>query len=524
MNSISEILFKASHLYKSNPALKISNRIISYDELNSKALSVSAFLLELGAMNETIGLVGQRKPSTYFGLLGIIYSGNNYTPLNPKYNPSRLKEIIKDARIRFFVGAAEDIEMLEKVLGYQFPNLNVVVPEEELSKGEKWISISSLDLKNKNLPILSNEKDLAYLLYTSGSTGIPKGVKVSHVNIIAFIQGMTSIYKLEPGFRASQVFDLSFDPSVSDIFFTWFNGGLLCVLPEEEMLMPSEFIKREKIEFWNSVPSLASFMNRMGQLTPNCFPNLKYSMFCGEQFPKKIADAWRLAAPNSSIENLYGPTETTIYISRYVYKKEDSFREFKNSIIPIGQPLPGQEVAIVDEKGCKVSYGEICFKGKQVTSGYLNDEIKTNQVFVNFDWDHENTGKWYKTGDIGFINETGDLECVGRRDSQIKIGGRRIEIGEIESVMSKFPQTSDAIVVAIKDENGAVTGVVAFVSKPVSKEEIAAIRRDSVSLIEKVFFPKNIYTIDEFPLNPSGKIDRKSLEKIASKMISSKSQ
>jgi acyl-CoA synthetase (AMP-forming)/AMP-acid ligase II len=296
-------------------------------------------------------------------------------------------------------------------------------------------------------------------------------------------------------------------------------------LPEEEMLMPSEFIKREKIEFWNSVPSLVSFMNKMGQLTPNCFPDLKYSMFCGEQFPKQIADAWRKAAPNSTIENLYGPTEATIYISRYVYKNEDSSMEFKNSIVPIGQPLPGQLVAIVDEEGNKVGKGEtgeICFKGKQVTNGYLHDELKTNQVFVNFEWDNNKSGKWYRTGDLGFVNNAGDVECIGRRDSQIKLGGRRIEIGEIESVLSRFVHTSDAVVVAVRDENDIVTGCVAFTSNLISKEEESNIRKESMSLIERVFFPKNIYYIESFPLNPSGKIDRKTLAQMAKERMSSK--
>ena len=134
---------------------------------------------------------------------------------------------------------------------------------------------------------------------------------------------MSDIYKIDPGFNASQTFDLSFDPSVSDILFTWYKNGILCVLPEKEMLVPTDFIIREKINFWNSVHSIANFMIKTGNLNPKSFPNLKHSMFCGEQFSTHIAKSWRIAAPNSTIENLYGPTETTIYITRYIYTKED---------------------------------------------------------------------------------------------------------------------------------------------------------------------------------------------------------
>ena len=520
MSTLSEIIFEAAHSYKSLTAIKVGSREISYDELNNKALAVASILNALGAKGATIGLVGQRKVSSYTGILGILYSGCHYTPINPSYSAARLQAIIQDAGIRFLVGDVDDLLKLGSVLPEDiFPPV-VIVPEGNVPAGKKWISIP--DTSSLLKPINAGIEELAYLLYTSGSTGAPKGVKVSHNNITAFLKSMTALYKLEPGFRASQTFDFSFDPSVSDMFFTWSQGGQLCILPEEEMMLPSEYIRREKITYWNSVPSLATFMSKMGQLSKNCFPDLQYSMFCGEQFPKYIADLWKQAAPNSTIENLYGPTEATIYISRYEYKKEDEGKFFKNSIIPIGHPFPQNEVAIVDDEGKKVvdgDTGEICFKGKQVTEGYLNDEVKTNAVFVNFDWDTKES-KWYRTGDLGFYNEDGYVECIGRRDSQMKLGGRRIEIGEIEFVLAKFPATIGAVVVPLRDTNDIVTGCVAFITTTLSKEEENAIRNESASLLERVFFPKKIITIEKFPLSASGKIDRKSLAALAKELSS----
>jgi acyl-CoA synthetase (AMP-forming)/AMP-acid ligase II len=253
-------------------------------------------------------------------------------------------------------------------------------------------------------------------------------------------------------------------------------------------------------------------MKKMDYLSNGVFPSIEYSMFCGEQFPKHYADAWRVAAPNSTIENLYGPTEATIYTSRYLYSKSEEKELFCNNIIPIGEAFPSMRIEIINESSDKENsgeIGEIVYKGPQVTQGYLNDKNKTNHVFVQFDWD-KSGDIWYKSGDLGFLNESGSIECIGRKDNQIKLGGRRIEIGEIEAVLSKF-KPLQVVVVAIKSDDQITTGCVAFTMSEISKEEQILIRQNSMQHLEQVFFPKKIVTIDEFPRSPSGKIDRKAL-------------
>jgi acyl-coenzyme A synthetase/AMP-(fatty) acid ligase len=297
------------------------------------------------------------------------------------------------------------------------------------------------------------------------------------------------------------------------MFFTWMQGGILCVLPEEESLIPFDYIQREKITFWNSVPTVAIFMHKMGYLKPGCFPDLTHSMFCGEQFPQHIGDAWRKAAPNSSIENLYGPTEATIYISRYIYTKIDEKNKFKNGIVPIGRPFLSHDVAIIGDDSRRASpgkSGEIVFTGPQITRGYLHDKEKTDRVFVSFDWD-EKGRTWYKTGDLGFINSNGDLECIGRIDNQVKLAGRRIELGEIEAALRKYPQLQDAVVVPIFDEAKVVCACVAFTTNLLTESNETSIRKDIVQYLERVFFPKKIIHIELFPTTESGKTDRKTL-------------
>lgn len=500
-------------------AIKIRSRVISYEELVHKAKQVAHTLLNNGAQNETIGIVGQRSPSSYIATLGILLAGCNFTPINHKLTSTRIESVIKAANVKYFVGDIDDFLALELVSKNEGNRKYVVVEDEvTLGLGSKFIACNTVNTAFDE--ILHNSSDmekLAYILFTSGSTGTPKGVKVTHKNIFSFIKNMAQIYPLDPGFRASQTFDLSFDPAISDIFFTWFKCGTLCVLPEKEIMLPADFIVRERITFWNSIPSIAHFMIKTGNLKPGLFPELTHSMFCGEQFPQHVADAWQIAAPNSSVENLYGPTEATIYITNFKYKAAAQTTRFKNGIIPIGSVFPNHKVALIDNKLQRVKsgdVGEIVFSGSQITNGYINDKNKTESSFVRFNWDNNKT-LWYRTGDLGFFNVDGQLECIGRIDSQIKLAGRRIELGEIESVLSNFSHTRGAVVVPLRDDAKVAIGCVAFILGNVDQDKVKRIRDDSKKFLDRVFFPRQIHSIEEFPKTQSGKIDRGALERIA---------
>jgi non-ribosomal peptide synthetase component F len=296
------------------------------------------------------------------------------------------------------------------------------------------------------------------------------------------------------------------------MFYTWSNGGTLCVVPEKEMLMPSDFIVNEKIDVWSSVPSIGSFMLSIGALEKGIFSNLKIVRFAGEPLSKKMAEAWQDAAPKSLIENHYGPTEATIDVTSFCYTNCDTKTTFSQGV-PIGRPMKNMTIEIIDSNTEKVARGvtgELVYKGPQITKGYLNDKDKTDSVFVQFDWD-KSGDIWYKSGDLGFYNKDDNIEYSGRKDNQIKLGGRRIEIGEIEAVLSKFISLQDIVIVAIKDENQITTGCVAFTMNEINKEEQMRIRQESMQYLEQVFFPKKIITIKGFPRLSSGKIDRKEL-------------
>lgn len=519
MSSLAKILYNRFKEYSNLKSIRISNDEVSYSDLNLNALKIASLINRLKLKNETIAVIGQRNFTSYFAILGIIYSGCNYTPISLKFNKKKISSILKDCKIKMLIGTKADINEIEKILISQNNShfVKYLVHEATEKKNGKFLKFNYKEEKPLKEPIKSNYLDLLYILFTSGSTGKPKGVMVSNKNVISYLKALSHIWPIKPGFKASQFHEFSFDPSVSDLFFTWLNGGILCVVPEEELMMPYEFIRRESIQIWSSVPTVFNFIYRLKLLIPNIFPSLIKIRFAGEPLQQELADACLKAAPNAQVENHYGPTESTVDVSRHIYDDNEKNKNFHNSIIPIGKPLIGNTIRIIDKESKILNageIGEIVYKGDQVSNGYLNDELKTSLKFVKFFWD-DSKETWYKSGDLGFINKDSNLEYVGRIDSQIKIGGKRIEIGEIETAFNKYEKTRGIVIVAVKNKQNIVESLTAFTTNKLENLEEREIRNDISQYIDKIFIPKKIIFIKKIPLTVSGKVDRKSLEKKA---------
>ena len=514
------LLFAAASRHAERFALHIGQERTRYAALTHSALGIAASLLHVGARSEAVGIVGQRKLGSYAGVLGIVYAGCHYVPLKPSAPPEKTIALMRAAGIRFLVGDEDDLRQMQAQLqaAEDAPPVQAgIAPHSYCLAGGAWQPGQVQGAGLVNQPVACEPHALAYILFTSGSSGTPKGVKVSHGNVLAYLRAMHSLWSLEPGFRASQFHDFSFDPSVSDLFTTWSLGGELCVVPQAELIAPAHFIRRSDLQVWSSVPSIGTLMHKLGMLKEGSFPTLRISRFAGEPLPQRMAQAWQLAAPASTVENHYGPTEATIDVARHVYLPSQANLDFAQDIVPIGRAFPGMEIQIIDSAGQPLApgaTGQIVFKGPQVSQGYLDDPEKTQVTFVQFDWDPSGA-TWYQSGDLGFVNAHGEIQCLGRLDNQIKVAGRRVEIGEIEVALARWPALSDVVVVAVKDAQGQVKELVGFTTGELSAQDLARLKKASAQSLDAIFFPKRFVTLAQLPYAVSGKVDRRALMDMA---------
>jgi amino acid adenylation domain-containing protein len=500
------------------PALVVQGVTWTYGELeNTARVWANAMGQALGRAPERVGVFGYRSETSYVGALAALFSGAAFVPLNRTFPLERTRAMIEAADLDAIItdrGSAPQIPQIAEKL-QRVPVL--LLPEDEakaipaarsavLGKSE-LLGVSALRVLPPILP-----SDIAYLLFTSGSTGIPKGVPVTHANVLHFIDVTTARYGITAQDRFSQTFDQTFDLSVFDLFVAWERGACVYAMQPLELLGPTRFVARNELTVWFSVPSIPALMRKKGFLRENSLPSLRLSLFCGEPLPAASAEAWQSAAPNSVLENLYGPTELTIACLVHRWDSEKSPGLCVNGMVPIGRPFPGLGAVLLDDDLRPVEGngpGELCVSGPQTVPGYWQDDGKTAERFVTVRVSPSSKVRVYRTGDRVARLDTGDYVYLGRVDHQIKVLGHRVELGEVEATLRTDPAVVEAIAVGWPLEDGTALGIVAFVSG----REI-----DTSRLLEQVrarlpdyMTPRDIRVVDSMPLNANGKIDRNAL-------------
>ena len=369
-----------------------------------------------------VGVLTGDDAEVYAAILGVLYTGACYVPINAHHPAGRNAQIIADAKLHVVLAPHEHAALSEaaETVG----NVEVLYPKAP----------EAVDLSTLSAPAASPD-DLMYLLFTSGSTGRPKGVPLHHRNVTAFFEAMleSGLYDFNSSDRFAQMFELTFDLSVFSTFAPWLVGGTCVVVPEAGIgaLKVYETLEDHRCTVALLVPSVLSHLQRYFDEID--LPDMKYSLFCGEALPHHLAEGWSKCVPNARVENNYGPTEATILCTRYVFTPEQSEKEQRNGIVNIGQPLPGMELLIQnDDKPCGVDEeGELLLVGKQVTSSYWFNAEKTAAAFVFVDHGTRNVPA-YRTGDWCVRNAAGNINYLDRIDNQVKIEGYRVELGEIE--------------------------------------------------------------------------------------------
>jgi amino acid adenylation domain-containing protein len=511
---------ESANRFPAREALVVDGERLSYFTLKSLAAKISSAILQhQHNASSMVALLAHRSKTAYASLLGILGAGKGYVPLNPKFPMERTRRMLALSECTMLIAGKEGSQQLPKLLVDTNRSLTVILPDaidaDRLSSEfpqHQFVSCNEmLDDGRFSFRQEVSPSAIAYLLFTSGSTGQPKGVPIAQSNVRSYLQYVCEQYEVDETDRFSQEFDLTFDLSVHDMFFCWERGACLFSVPETSVMAPAKFIRDHQLTIWFSVPSVIGVLARMKLLRPGSFPSLRYSLFCGEPLPVSSAQLWQEAAPNSILENLYGPTETTIAISRYHWNAVASSEESMNGIVPIGWVFDGQECSVIDTERKAVPVGvpgELCLCGPQVTTGYWNQPEKTQEQFVRLPAAGEKL--WYRTGDMVQQDANGCLHYLGRVDHQVKIRGYRVELQEIEAVLRKACETEQVVSIAWPIENGSADGVVAFVAGLDALDHGRALDYCS-KILPNYMVPKRIYLCDEMPMNANGKIDRHGL-------------
>ncbi|HTR24452.1 MAG TPA: amino acid adenylation domain-containing protein [Terriglobales bacterium] len=500
------------------PALELGDEISTYEQLWNYAGKITVRLNDTLSHHEgVVGLLASRSIAAYGGILGILAGGRGYCPLNPKFPLDRTLVMLKASGCRTLIVGQECASTLEQLLPKLDQQLTIIAPdpgwEPKGAAHHRVLTASDLRKVADAAEPNPSPDSTAYLLFTSGSTGVPKGVAVSQSNACAYMEYAKKRFQFHENDRCSQNFDLTFDLSVHDLFVCW-DAGATLVPYSEQTLTPATLVDEKELTCWFSVPSVAMFASKVGLLTPGVFPTLRWSLFCGEALSASLAEAWQQAANNSIVENLYGPTEATIAITWYRWNSETSPAECVSGLVPIGWPFDNQQICAVNDNGEVVptgESGELCLGGTQVTRGYLNDPEKTAKSFVKLP--HTGDKTWYRTGDLVRMDDRGCAYYLGRRDFQVKISGYRVELQEIDLVLREASRTELAVAIPWPLSEGSASGIVGVVSgsDPARDPEII---KACQSRLPRYMVPTRIHHFEQLPLNVNGKIDRGKITKM----------
>lgn len=498
------------------PAITIGDEMQTYAEVEQRVKSLAATLVERrpeGGVPLTC-VLGQRTFEGFAGILGALCSGHGYVPMLPSYPAARLVKLIDRSESDVLVVDPGGKRVLPEVLaGVAKPLLVVTLGFTVEGLDPRHTVLGSDDLSTPDAwraPEVSPD-DIAYLLFTSGSTGEPKGVMVAHRNIERFLDWAIARYSLGQHDRFSHMFEVTFDLSLFDMFAPWTVGGCLCVPDMRQRLLPAQYVIDTGITVWFSVPSTARLMKETRTLSPGCFPDVRLSLFCGEALTCSVARTWMEAAHEALTENIYGPTELTLACTTYRLAACMEAQS-ENGIVPIGEPFEQMRAKVVGPDLTEVEpgeTGELAMAGPQVTLGYWRDPERTAEAFVVPPGETET---FYRTGDLVRrpAREGEPLRFLGRLDSQVKVRGYRVELGEVESVLRHAARVDDAVALDWpRSESGGAEGIVGFVTGEGHDEKaiLAAMAKE----LPRYMVPSQLRVLEAFPLNSNGKIDRKAL-------------
>ena len=475
-------------------AIIFGDERLTYRQLNKKADNLAAAIDAASPASLVVGVSTFRSVSAIVSVLAILKAGKAYMPLDPEYPQERLQQISADSKIDLCLATADQSVIFEAL------NINVLISDKEYEPSDR---------------VIPDSKSACYVLYTSGSTGTPKGVSMGHVALANLLSWQKKHSASAPGVNTLQFAPLSFDVSFQEIFATLTTGGTLVLVDENLRIDPYRLLRYIQQNGINRIflPFVVLQYLTEAADAEKYFPDcLTEVMTAGEQLkitPQIVR--FFTALPNCVLYNQYGPTETHV-VTQLKLNGDPSLWP----LLPtIGIPIDETEILILDETLTKVPFGEtgeLCVSGLSLADGYLNRPEMTAEKFINWQETATNITRIYRTGDLARYTPDGNIDYLGRRDTQVKIRGNRVELGEIEVLINQLNDIQQAIVVAREDVPGQKR-LVAYLVSAKNKPDTEYVRKNMEQHLPDFMWPSAYVWLNELPKTTSGKVDRKNLPK-----------
>ncbi|MDO5971146.1 AMP-binding protein [Flavivirga aquimarina] len=485
----------------SKNALCINDIYYTYEALSDCVLNIRKIIqTQIPPEEKLIGLVANDDLETYATIFALWFESKAYIPINPTAPKDRNTEIFKLTKSVYVFDSKK-----KSLYSTDFTILSLL-SNEEVSKNHTLKTISY------------TKSNTAYILFTSGSTGKPKGIPISFENLNALLSalGNDNEYSLNSSDRCLQMYDLTFDASLTAFMPAFLAGACSYTVPSDSIKYFYIFKLMQKYDLTvlKMVPSiiyyLRPYFSEINQ------PSVRYCVFGGGKLFEDIVKEWITCVPNSKIYNHYGPTECTVCSTYYTYVSGDSNKSH-NGVLSIGKPLAGIDYIIINNEGNILENneaGELCLSGEQLTKGYWKNEKLNNTLFFNTQLENGETKHFYKTGDICFREDGGNLMYVERKDFQVKIRGFRVELGEIEFHVKNIVTKENLTVIDVNSSDG--NNEIALVIEGNAFDTSTLFDHLQVKL-PNYMIPTQTHFLNQLPHNINGKLDRKKLRELITK-------
>jgi amino acid adenylation domain-containing protein len=498
---LNTFLTEAAARWANHPALIEGETTLTWADLDHNAARVASAIVRLGARpGDRIGVWAPKTARVVAAIHGVLKAGCVCVPIDPASPAARANAVLADCSPKAVIGSVETLKNLDS----SFSGVRVSI-EDRAESAMSWQQVMSTELVPE-MPA-QDLSDLAYLLYTSGSTGQPKGVMLSHENVSAFATWAAVEFRLRPQDRVASVAPLHFDLSTFDLYSTAWSGATLCIPPALYLSFPvrlTEWLARQEITAMYTVPSLLAMIVERGDVKSRNLEQLRLLLFAGEVCPPRLLSTLLDLLPRVEFANLYGPTETNVC----TFERIDRARWDRVSPISIGIACEGTRLMLLDDSDKTIDKpgiaGELLVNGPTVAMGYWRDAAKSDARFVRRDG-----ARWCRTGDYAEYDENGRLVFHGRRDHMVKIRGQRVELGEIESALLSHPAVAEAAVVV----NGEA--LVAFIRSSDTHLLGSDLQEHCASRVPRYMVPAEIRIMQTLPHGSTGKIDRVTLQRMA---------